>query len=769
MIERHELYVAPLKDARPNLLLNTPKHIAITEDTLGVASQLKKALTAKGHRVDIVTELPAVCDAAILLNGLTTFDSIDAALQCQKNVFNNVKRIADHFQKNGGMLVILQNTGGQFGFSAMPQTNAWSGGLAGLVKTAQHEWPDAICKAIDIDTNAFTIDEMAQAILEELAIKRTSVECGLSKKTSPITLDTQLISVTASTTPRVNNDDVFVVTGGARGVTAACLIELAKTHQPCFAIFGRTPLFDEPLASRSLKDAAQLKQLIFAESSANNTRLTPKDVQQQVSRILANREVAATLKALNDAGSEVAYFPVDVLNEDALRKGLEAVRARFHTITGIVHGAGVLADKLISQKTFEQFNLVFDTKVLGLKNLLTLTEKDPLRFIVFFSSVAGRYGNIGQCDYAMANETLNKIAQFEQQKRGNQTLVKSLNWGPWDSGMVTPELKAAFARRGVATLSVEAGIKSFVAELNDANFSAVEVVLGGRLENVVPENITPKNITKSSQQYHVTLNAKTHPYILSHVVNGTVVLPACLALEWFVQAANTFFPDLKQVKIKKFKVLRGVTLPDFLKRDYTFTIQPTQIQSATGKATFTLQLIGEAEKLHYSAEVELSSHYEAAEIFSHNIANKKAWTYSIEDVYANPYLHGNERRLFHGPDFHAITELTQVDDQSGEALLSGLQQKNWQGNFKTDVLLFDGVLQLALLWNFQMLGRQTLPTAIGEVIIHETTIPKHPLRCLFQSHIKNLQQTVFDASLVHPDGTVYATFRQIEISAINPS
>jgi NAD(P)-dependent dehydrogenase (short-subunit alcohol dehydrogenase family) len=47
-------------------------------------------------------------------------------------------------------------------------------------------------------------------------------------------------------------------------------------------------------------------------------------------------------------------------------------------ITGLIHGAGVLHDRLIVDKTVEQFRQVYATKVEGFKNLLSATEADRL-------------------------------------------------------------------------------------------------------------------------------------------------------------------------------------------------------------------------------------------------------------------------------------------------------------------------------------------------------------------------------------------------------
>ena len=119
---------------------------------------------------------------------------------------------------------------------------------------------------------------------------------------------------------------------------------------------------------------------------------------------------------------------------------VDEVRGAWGPISGVIHAAGVVADRRIGDKTHEQFDAVFETKVKGLRALLEATRPDPLRWILLFSSVAARLGNAGQSDYAMANEVLNKVAAFEAQQRPDCT-VRSLCWGPWESGMVTPSLR----------------------------------------------------------------------------------------------------------------------------------------------------------------------------------------------------------------------------------------------------------------------------------------------------------------------------------------
>ena len=64
------------------------------------------------------------------------------------------------------------------------------------------------------------------------------------------------------------------------------------------------------------------------------------------------------------------------------------VASRYGRIDGIIHGAGVLRDGLLSQMTSDDFSMVTDVKFLGAWNLFSAAEGAGLRFFVGLSSVA---------------------------------------------------------------------------------------------------------------------------------------------------------------------------------------------------------------------------------------------------------------------------------------------------------------------------------------------------------------------------------------------
>src|SRR5262249_46286908 len=122
------------------------------------------------------------------------------------------------------------------------------------------------------------------------------------------------------------------------------------------------------------------------------------------------REIRANLSRLREVGAHVEYASVDVRDRDRLGRIVSKWQTEFGPARGLVHGAGVIQDKLLRDKSPDSFARVLGTKLEGALNLAAMVAPEQLRFAAFFSSVAGRFGNRGQADYAAANEALNKLA-----------------------------------------------------------------------------------------------------------------------------------------------------------------------------------------------------------------------------------------------------------------------------------------------------------------------------------------------------------------------
>ncbi|GAA3685162.1 hypothetical protein GCM10022267_84960 [Lentzea roselyniae] len=428
--------------------------VMVTDDGGGVAHEMVARLEARGFAATVVSEVPSGAKRVVLLEGLRRVDSVADAIAAQRAAFRSARAVAD----SCAVLVTVQDTGGDFGLGGGDSDRAWLGGLAALARTAAREWPQSAVKAIDCERGDRSAAEVAEAIVTELCGGGSALDVGLrADGTRTILADTEVPARSDGGTA-LGPDAVLVVTGGARGVTAAAIRALARQHRPRLALIGRTELTEESADVAAAHDEAALLR-IFARPG-----VSPAAARARARAVLAAREVRRTLAELEQTGAMVSYQALDVTDDAAVTRAVSEIRRQWGPITGIVHGAGVLADKRIGDKTDDAFDRVFGTKVAGLRALLAATAADPLRLLCAFSSVVARFGNAGQCDYAMANETLGHVLAAEAARRPG-CLVRSLLWGPWQGGMVRDALAAHFHHEGIPLIQEAAGAAAFVTEL----------------------------------------------------------------------------------------------------------------------------------------------------------------------------------------------------------------------------------------------------------------------------------------------------------------
>jgi NAD(P)-dependent dehydrogenase (short-subunit alcohol dehydrogenase family) len=253
-------------------------------------------------------------------------------------------------------------------------------------------------------------------------------------------------------------DSVVVVTGGARGITARAAIALAQRYGCRIELVGRSPLpADEDPALASAADARALRGLLAKQDTG--TIRAPAEIEQLCARTLADREIRATLAALGD---RAAYHVVDV-RTPAFGELIDELYRRHGRIDGVIHGAGVIEDKLMRHKTPESFERVFATKLAAARTLVERL-RDDVKLVVLFSSISGAFGNRGQADYAAAGDALDKLAWSLQRKISGR--VVSIDWGPWSGTGMAADLEREYSRRGIGLIDPDRGVEALLAELH---------------------------------------------------------------------------------------------------------------------------------------------------------------------------------------------------------------------------------------------------------------------------------------------------------------
>ncbi len=732
-----------LRPARAEVELIDDAPVWVTKSEDGLSEAIVRALAATGQRakeigVQINGHAPPRRLAGLIVVAPSKFA---VGGEFITHAFSLIKRLAgalgtDESRERAGLLATVSRLDGAFGFHSLsfdaPGVLAVeSAGLAGLCKTAALEWPNLHARALDVDGSAPDNAVLAEMIVEELRAAGP-MEVGLRpspcERTGLALRPEPFVPSTKELRPGFTKADVILVSGGARGVTAAVATALARAGNPELVLLGRTEAPGaEPEWLSSIVDEAEIKKAIVEHSVE---RMSPAELENSYQRHIAERQIRTTLSAIAAVGSIVSYVQVDVRDHRAVQRVVGELHAAEKIVSGIVHGAGVLADKLIADKAQEDFVRVYQTKVEGLDALLGAVDPMKLRALVLFSSSTARFGRRGQSDYAAANEVLNKTAQAFARTYAPQCRVLSFGWGPWNGGMVDASLARLFEKEGVSTIALDDGAEAVVAELTVAKGGPVELVMLGegsafpvdaavheqRLEGLPVR-------TPLSTVFERSLDLKNNRFLESHVMNGRPVLPVAMMMEWMAHGALHGNPGLRFLGIDDFRVLKGVVVdPE----------DPLSLRVCSGAR--------ERDGAHYRIEMHLVSggengsriHHARAIVVLGNEAPARATGIgklgedpAVVGLGIQPRLlesiYGDGTKLFHGDDFRSIAELSGVGAKAITCVAprgSWPEPQDWlehppRRRWVTQPLGLDTGFQLMVLWSVLERGCGSLPTGFG--------------------------------------------------------
>ena len=658
------------------------------------------------------------------------------------------------------LLAGITGMDGSFGFSGRPIDDPEQGALAGLIKTAAVEWNRVICRAIDLSPDFSDADAAAgQAVAELIRVEDGDpVEIGL-RPDGRVTL-VPVRALIGDGPLQLHPTDVVVITGGARGVTAACACALAQASGAAIALIGRSaPPVAVPDWLQALEEEGAIKRAILQHEPAGSAA-TPALLESLYRNHLANRTIVRTLDALGALGVQASYFSADVTRPDELSVALNAIRNQMGPITALVHGAGVLHDRLIVDKTIDAFRKVYATKVEGLKNLLSATQTEPLRHLILFSSVSARTGNTGQCDYAMANEALNKMARAESHRRPG-CRVTAINWGPWDGGMVTPALKKALHQKNIALIPIETGARLMVAEMKNPGPGPVEVLIGSvhltSSEAGADESISPLVLLERRE-----LDLHRYPVLASHVIGGKAVVPFALISEWFGHGALKGHPGMALHGLDDFRLLSGIRIEQEKKR----------VRLLAGKARkngnawqVDVELRNGVKNgrdvIHSRARALLVTHFPDAPPFAGEVKNgSRPYPRDLNAVYG-PIL-------FHGEHLRAIKTIDHFSDRGMTAHLMGApepaawMQDAIQERWISDPMVLDGAFQMAIVWCFEQTGNVCLPSYARAYRQYRLAFPPSGVKAVMAVSDINPRRIVADFTFLDDGDQVVATLTGYE-------
>ncbi|MDM9383691.1 SDR family NAD(P)-dependent oxidoreductase [Chlorogloeopsis sp. ULAP01] len=550
---------------------------------------------------------------------------------------------------------------------------------------------------------------------------------------------------------KISTSSVFIVSGGAKGITRECVLKLAQEYQCKFILLGRSSLQIEPIWARDCFDELKLKKRITEYLISLGEKPTPKTVQKLFNHISSSREIEKTLSNIKSLGGEAEYISVDITDAIALQEKLAVAVKRMGAIAGIIHGAGNLADKLIENKSEQDFETVYAAKVKGLENLLYCVDISQLSYLILFSSIAAFYGNIGQSDYAIANEILNKLAHLIKQHYPNCHVV-SINWGPWETGMITSQLKNIFQERNIDIIPVQVGTQLLVEELDVTNHETVQVVIGKPILPIV-------NKLKSqlkTHHIHRKLTLEANPFLQDHVIAGYPVLPTTCAMSWIANSCEQLYPSYKFFKFINFQILKGIIFNSNVDIEYILELKETN--KSNSEIEFNAKIISEnrAKKVpfycHYSTNVKLLKKLPVSPSCNKLNLTKTQFNH---DFYQN-----GKGILFHGPCFQGVKRVLNINLQeiTVECLWQGIEERQ-QGNFQIQTLnpyTTDIQIHCVLIWLEHFYQQICLPAQV-QTLEQYAEIPINE-KFYVTAEIKSKTETfiISDIKIHNLQGQVYS-------------
>jgi NAD(P)-dependent dehydrogenase (short-subunit alcohol dehydrogenase family) len=343
------------------------------------------------------------------------------------------------------------------------------GTLSGMAKCIAIElYGSVYVKAIDFEP-AIATDTMISYLDDELHCHDPLNEVGRTADGTRHRLNTILTkSVVTENRCTLTENDVLLVSGGSRGVTSACIYELAKRINCTFVLLGRAEILDEnndDEETAQITTPKDMKLLIANRFKSQGYKGALSAIEKKAKAILAQRDMLNTFEKIRSTGNRVVYYSCDVNDRHGITETIAKIQKEVGKITGVVHGAGIVADCKIWNKDMAAFRRVFDTKYKGLNNIMDNVDKDSLKLLVMFSSVSGYFGNDGQFDYVAANAYMDKYAYYIRNRYPNCRAL-AINWGAWNGGMVNLDALyvTALRERGYILIPLEIGANYFANE-----------------------------------------------------------------------------------------------------------------------------------------------------------------------------------------------------------------------------------------------------------------------------------------------------------------
>jgi len=347
----------------------------------------------------------------------------------------------------------------------------------------------------------------------------------------------------------LSRDSVVLATGGARGITAEVVKELARVFRPRLYLVGSNPLDrygPEVFEGTDEEFAAGRSHFIRAGLAARRGALVSgltREFDRMVDARAAHRNVAEMVE--HCGADRVTYLTCDVTDRAAVEAAVAGVLAEHDRIDLVINAAGRNRSALIPDKDFAEFRAIRDLKVEGYRNLKSALRDRPPALWCNFGSLLGYFGLPGELDYGSGNDFLASAADHAAALPGSDEYT--VGWTLWDGvGIGADELSRSYFKRGghYTHMAVREGVRHFVRELHAANRRPFVLHMGAA-ELEFGRGLYPGYLEPAEPRTEVVreLHPEDVPDIGHHLVRGTPTVPASKLTALAAEVAAELVPD----------------------------------------------------------------------------------------------------------------------------------------------------------------------------------------------------------------------------------
>jgi enediyne polyketide synthase len=445
-------------------------------------------------------------------------------------------------------------------------------------------------------------------------------------------------------------DDVLLVTGGGKGISAECALALARESGARLALVGRS----DPSG---------------------------------------DAELTANLERMAAAGVTARYLRADVTDAARVAAAVAEAEAELGPVTAVLHGAGGNVPKLLEELTDDDYARTIDPKVAGLEAVLAAVDTARLRLVVTFGSMTGRAGLRGEAHYAVANEWQSDLVERLAAEHPH-CRFRAVEWSLWSGVGMGERLGSVenLSRAGVTTITPDQGVAMLRALVADPDGPVVAVVTGrfGEMPTVsfgAGEPPLLRFLERTRVNYPgIELVADSEvgwgsdPYLAEHVFGGgtEAVLPGTVGMEIMAQAAAALLELDAPPVMSGVEFLRAIAVP----QDATVTVRVAALRTGPGSVTAVVRCSTTSFQVdHFRAvcEVPAGTPKGTGLVRQDNAA--------LPPMAIDPQTELYGPMLFHGPRFRLMGDIRRADARHVTARLLPDTRVPWFGRYLPATLL----------------------------------------------------------------------------------